>query len=900
MDQNLALLAFNRGLVSRLGLARADVKRIALSAEVMTNCAVRVLGSMMLRPGLGYTGATRNNLTSYDIPFVFAIGDTADLELTDLNLRVWINDALVTRPSVTSAVVNGTFPTNFANWNDNDEVGTTSVWISAGLVGFTGTGTNAAIRDQQVTVAGANIGVEHALRIVVPRGPITLRVGSALGGDQYISETSLGTGTHSLAFTPTGDFHIRFLSRLSRIVQLSECSVEAAGVMTVPTPWVEADLDIVRHDQSGDVVFCSADGYQQRRIERRAARSWSVVLYQPEDGPFRTENTGPITLTPSVLAGNGTLTASAAYFKSTNVGGLFSVTSTGQTVTKNMAALNDATASIRVTGVGTTRAFTINISNLTAIGAGRTVILQRSFDNSVWAAVSGKSWTLDTVESYNDALDNQEVYYRLLLSVLGGAGTTVSQLSIATGSITGVGRVTAYTSELVADMEVLTSFGGITASDTWAEGQWSGRRGWPSAGVFTEGRLWWGGHDKVNGSISDQFDGFDAEFEGDAGPISRSIGSGPVDVIQWMLALERLLVGAQGAEFCAKSSSLDEPLTPTNFNLKPSSRQGSASVQAVAVDANGIFVQRGGVRVFELAIDGQSGNYASTHLSAIVPEIGEPGIVRMAVQRQPDTRVHFVRSDGTAAMLVFDKVEQVICWCEIETDGDIEGVMVLPGDVGATEDKVYYYVKRTINGSTVRYREKWALESECQGGTLNKQADAFITGTNSPASTTISVPHLAGASVVVWYDGKCAIDSNDDPVVYTANGAGNVTIGEAATSWVCGLAYDAQWQSGKLLQLQAQRGTVLAQHRNIKTLGVIAASIHPKGLKYGPDFTNMQSMPEVEGGAVIDPNTVREAYDEQPFAFPGEWSTDSRLCLLMQAPLPCTLLAAVIDADLVE
>jgi len=49
-----------------------------------------------------------------------------------------------------------------------------------------------------------------------------------------------------------------------------------------------------------------------------------------------------------------------------------------------------------------------------------------------------------------------------------------------------------------------------------------------------------------------------------------------------------------------------------------------------------------------------------------------------------------------------------------------------PGRDRSTEDQVYYVVNRTINGATVRYLEKWAKETDCRGGTLNKQADAFI------------------------------------------------------------------------------------------------------------------------------------------------------------------------------
>ena len=909
--QNLAFLAFNRGLIDPRGLARADIKRVALSAETMTNWIPRVLGSMMLRPGLKYVGATRTNLAARFVPFIFSATDKALLEFTDSRLRVWINDVLITRPAVTTAVAGGTFPSAAslaANWTDNDQAGATSAWISAGLVGFTGTGTNAAIRDQVVTVAVADQNVEHALNIVIARGPLTLRVGSTVAGDEYITETELGTGQHSLAVTPTGDINIRFMSRYARIVHLQSCDVAAAGVMALQTPWAQADLGVIRYDQSADVVFIACDGYQQERIERRGARSWSSVRYLAPDGPFRVENTGPITMTPSVLTGNGTLTASATYFRSDLVGALFAVTSTGQTVTKSMVALNDATSSIKLTGVDAVRVFTITLTGLT--GTGNTVVLQRSFDNAAWVAVATKSWTANTSETFDDGLDNQIVYYRLLCTVYVG-GTTAATLQIATGSITGVGRVTAYTSGTVVSVEVLTDFGGTSATDTWAEGQWSSYRGYPSSVVFHEGRLWWAGRDKVNGSVSDAFDSFDLTIEGDAGPILRSIGAGPVDTINWLLALQRLVLGAQGAEFSCRSSSLDEPLTPTNFNIKPASTQGSAAVGGVKIDANGIYVQRGGTRVFELAISGETYDYASTNLSALVPAIGSPGIVRIAVQRQPDTRVHFVRSDGTVALLVFDRVENVICWLNITSPGAtglIEDVVVLPGDAGADEDQIYYVVKRTVNGTTVRHLEKFALESEAIGGTLNKQADSFITFTNpSPSAVVTGLTHLVGASVVVWADGKCLDDAAGDIATFTVSGAGEITVTDGgsaylATTGVVGLAYTSQWKSGKLVQLQAMLGTPLLQEKIIKGLGLIMQNVHPKGLKYGRTFAtaDLQNLPEIEMGTTVAQDTVRSTYDQPIFVFPGGWGTDERLCLQGAAPRPVTILAGICDTEMHE
>lgn len=892
--QNLAFLAFNRGLVSRLALARLDVKRLALSAETMVNWMCRVMGSMMLRPGLGYLGTTYQNAAAKYLPFVFSTSDTALVELTNLILRIWISDALVTRPSVATAVTDGTFVTNGstnAAWTDADEAGATSAWVSAGKVGFTGTGTAAAIRTQ--TVAVANIGVEHALRIVVERGPITLRVGSAASGDQYINETQLGTGTHSLAFTPGAAFYIQFISRLARIVYLNQCTVEAAGVLTLPTPWVATDLGKVRQDQSGDILFVAcATTYQQRKIERRATRSWSVVLYQPEDGPFRIQNTGVTTITPSVLTGNGTLTASLPLFRSTHVGALFQLISTGQTVTKVMAILNDVSSSIRVTGVGTDRTITAVIAGITA---GRVITLERSFDNATWVA-QGTTYAVDGATGGSDGLDNQIVYYRLKLTTVGAAGNTTVTLSIPTGSITGVARVTAFTSNILVDAEILVDMGATNATDDWAEGKWSGFRGWPSSVGIYEGRLWWAGKDAMIGSESDAFLDFDPNALGDAAPINRTIGSGPVDNINWILPLQRLLLGAEGSEFSCRSTSFDEPLTPSNFNIKAASTQGSAAVPAVRIDKRGVYVQRGGSRVFELAM-GQDYDYQSTDLTLLIPEIGQPKIVRMAVQRQPDTRIHCVRSDGIVVVAVLDRAENVLAWLKVASDGAgglIEDVVVLPSVEGDEEDQVYYVVKRTINGADVRYLEKWAFESECRGATACKLADAFVIFTG-PAYVVTGLAHLEGEEVVVWADGLDIGTNADDELIYTVTG-GQITLPQRYTTVAVGLPYTAQWKSAKL-GMTAPHGTSLTAQKLISELGVICADIHPKGLQYGPDFDTLRDMPMVEGGRVVDPDTVRVAYDEQMFTFPGKWSTDTRLCLQAKAPRPVTVLAAVIAAE---
>lgn len=868
-----ALLSFNRGILSRLGLARIDLNRTPLSAEVMTNWMPRVLGSMMLRPGWQYISDTRNDAAAKLFPFVFATDDTAQLEITADVLRIRIDDVLLTRAAVTAAVTNGSFTSNVTGWTDSDESGGTSDWLTGGYLSLLGNGTNAAIRDQQVTVNEAN--TEHALRIVIQRGPVILRVGSTSGGDEYIAETTLGTGTHSLAFTPTGNFHIRLMNRRAFTSLVDSVSVEASGTVELTVPYQAADLALVRMTQSGDVLYVACSGYQQRKIERRATRSWSVVLYEPETGPFRNVNTTPITITPSGLTGDVTLTASGALFKSTNVGSLYRIQSSGQTVTESINAENTFSDPIRVAGVEGQRAFGITIAGTFTAN----VTLQYSVaEPGSWVDVA--TYTTEQSISYNDDLDNQIIYYRIGVKAGGfTSGPVVVTLTYTSGSITGVARVTAYSSPTLLNAVVLTAFGAVTASSDWWESVWSARRGWPSAVALYEGRLWWFGADKSIGSISDAFEDFDDNFEGDAGPINRSIGEGPVDSICWALPMQRLMIGTQGAEFSARSSSFDEPLTPTNFNIKPASTQGSKLINAVRVDSLGIFVQRSGQKLYQMSYNLDQNDYRSEDLSIGVPDLNEEGIIHIAVQRQPDTRIHCVRADGTAAILIFDSGENVICWVEVETDGDIEDVCVMPG---TSEDAVYYVVSRTGG----RYIEKWALESECRGGALNKQADSFLLYSGASTATITGLDHLEDESVIVWGSGK-------DLGSYTVSG-GSITLSEAVTSCIVGLEYEARFKSAKQA-FGAAMGTPLNQRKRIDHLGLILADTHYQGLEFGPDFTTMDSMPLIERYEETAADAVWESYDEDMISFPGEWSTDSRLCLRATAPRPCTVLAATVS-----
>ncbi|HUT56427.1 MAG TPA: hypothetical protein VNA25_00975 [Phycisphaerae bacterium] len=906
-EANAEILAFNRGRVSPKALARTDIKRMAFSADTQTNLVPRVLGSMQFRPGMEYLFGTASNAVAEHIPFIYSTTDTALVEVTATGIRISVSDAIITRESVSTAITNGTFASDLTGWTDADEAGATSAW-SSGFLSLIGTLFDAAIRRQQVSVSGMDQNVEHGVTFTILRGLVSIKIGSTSGGSEYITEKTLRSGTYSFVFTPTGDFHIEIAGRTQYTSYVTSVAVDASGDFTLPVPWGATDLPNLRWSPSADVVFIACDGYQQRRLERfdTTSKSWGISLYESDDGPFRGLNSTTTTLTPSALVGSTTLTASRALFTAEMIGALFAINSIGQKVSASLTGADQFTddESMRIVGVGATRIFDVDI---TGTWAG-TITLQRSIDEAgSWVDVT--SWTANQDTTHDDGLDNSIAYYRIGFKT--GeytSGTAVVTLESSSGSKKGVVRVIGYSSPTSVSVDVLSNLGGLAASRDWQEGAWSTHRGFPSSVAFYEGRLWWAGRGRWWGSVSDAFDVFDEDTEGDSAPINRALGQGPIDLVHWLLPLQRLIAGTSGAEISARSTSFDEPLTPANFNLKDASTQGSHSVQALKIDSTGIFVQRGQTRIFELSFAPGSTalnfyDYSPTDLTDIFPEAGEPGIVAMAVQRQPDTRIHCVRSDGTVGMLIHEPINEVLCWIDIETDGLVEGVVVLPGTI---EDKVYYRVNRTINGGTVRYLEKWALESEAVGGNVNKMADAFATFTNSPAASSIpagTCSHLVAEEVVVWADGVCLNDANGDIATFTVAGDGSVAAlthngaSVDVTTGVVGLAYQGRFESVKLAYA-SQLGSALTQRKRLSHLGMLMQNVHAQGVKYGPDFTTMDDLPLIDDkGAAVDTDSVHSEYDKDMFEWPGGWGTDERMCLEMNAPRPATVLGVVMGID---
>ncbi len=928
-----ALVNFNRGVVSKKALARVDLERVQVSAEMQTNWMPDELGPMSIRPGTEYIGkAKTDNYEAIYIPFVFSNDDTAIIEFSnsssEANMRIRVADEHITRPVNTAVLSDEEFGNGTTDWLDDSDPGCTAQTYIYGPGSPTGLrlcGTrDAAARVYQVLTINEQ-DVLHGMTILVDKnyGSVVLFIGTALGLQDVLVKTELKPGAHSITFTPSSaTVHIHFERQGYGYAVMDRCAVDPL-VMDVPLARMRMlfnDVgapESIRFVQSGDIVFCTNIGQYDPEdpqfqfngtcydaiglidkiimfaIERRPNDSWSVVRYSPDNGPFGLINTSGVTVTPSSTDGDDVLlTASQSLFRIGHLNTLFRLESVGQVVTASLSGANQFTNAIRVTGVDTGRVFSRVISGTWA----GTITLQRSIGvEGNWEDVLTNVANVTT--TYDDTFDNSIIFYRVGFKAGNyTSGTADVSLSYATGSITGTCRIYDVSDDgLTASGMVIQPMGNTTASEAWYFSQWNYENGFPSAPEIFESRLWWCGNDKLWASVIDNFYNYDYQFEGDAGTIQRSIGYGPIERLRWMKAAQRIYMGGQTSEHVCKSSSLDEPVTPTVFSIKQASNAGSSNSDAVRIDGGIIFAQRGGRRLYELSLSDSGSESLNTDLTLFCPSILAGRVKNIAVVRAPNTRAHCILQDGTVAVLVYNRLEEVRAWVPLVLNERLQAISAfsLPSD--DEEDALYYQVKVNDPGASDHgeyHLLKVARDDECIGGAVNKLGDSFVYSSTPIASvaTTVATHFPEGTTVSVWADGV----AYDDREVGVGGAVTLTGLTFPATDIVIGLPYEASYKSVKLAYGAFANGTALTQKKRVTGMACILLNTHKDGVRYGPDFDHLDALPleDFKAPDGVRPEVYAE-FDEEIFEFNGEWDTDSRICIWGRTPKPATVVAVI-------
>jgi hypothetical protein len=235
---------------------------------------------------------------------------------------------------------------------------------------------------------------------------------------------------------------------------------------------------------------------------------------------------------------------------------------------------------------------------------------------------------------------------------------------------------------------------------------------YPATGTYYQQRLSMAGSnsepDKVYSSRTGFFKNFtiSSPIQDDDAVTFRLSGK-KVQQIRHLLEVGRMIALSAAGEWVVVGDG-DGVLRPTAINAKQVGHSGASTVPPIVNGNTIIYVQDMSEIVRDLRIDPETGAIlGGSDLTLTAPHLfDDRAIERMDFVRVPDPVTWFVRNDGKLIGLTYVPELDVRAWHRHDTDGSFEDVCVVPEF--QTDDAMYVIVKRTINGSTVRYIERFA------------------------------------------------------------------------------------------------------------------------------------------------------------------------------------------------
>jgi hypothetical protein len=334
-------------------------------------------------------------------------------------------------------------------------------------------------------------------------------------------------------------------------------------------------------------------------------------------------------------------------------------------------------------------------------------------------------------------------------------------------TVYGWARITAITSSTIAVADVKKDFEATPdAKTTFSIGAWSGSTGYPQVASFFEQRLYVGATtvqpQTLWGSQTADFenntpDNFSGTLEDDDA-LNFTLSADDVNAIRWLSAGgDTMIIGTDGGQWIP--SSIGAVITPTDITIRRQTTKGSTNVQPVRIDSTVLFIQKGLRKLRELVFSFDINSYVAPDLTRTSHHITTTGIVEIDYAEEPDSVLWAVRNDGQITSLTYRREEGVLGWSRHILGGSFDGgpaivesVVTIPGDDGAGQvqdstkrNEVWLIVKRTINGSTVRYVE--FFERDYEDG--DAQEDAYYVDSCITLDSPVTITDATRADPVV-------------------------------------------------------------------------------------------------------------------------------------------------------
>lgn len=673
--------SFTGGEISPSLYARVDLARYATSLKMCRNFFVRPTGGVSNRPGLQFVYALNADSLATLIPFVFSTTQSYMLVFQENTIKVVTDGAYVQTTS--PATITNITRTHSLHDSYNVTTSAPHGFTSGNAVEISGVVSTFPVSPNgtwdDINVTGANT----------------------------FSFVYFSDHTHTGAYSSGGT---------------------ATSAVELATPYQSEDLANLRFTQSADVLTIASQLFTPYEFVRTGATSFTFgPITDFTGGPFLDDNVTATTMTSSAATGSVTITASTAVFTADHIGALVRLT------VEDLSGLLPWEPNKLVSTSGVDPDGTIRRSN------GKVYIAS---GNAV-APASG-TYTGTIAPSHDEGIEADGD-----LGLLNGAANTRAGIYWDyLHSLFGIAEITAIGGGgTTATATVLDYMPVVSPATTlnWALGAWSEDQGYPALVTYYQDRLVFA---NSPGQPQTQWASKSGDYHNfgrssplvDADSIKQTLNARQINAIVEMLPMDQLISLTSSSSWA--SPKRGETWTPTTIGFDPQSFDGAKFLRGILTGESALFVQDGGTKVRDLAFKTENDKFRGDELTILARHLfdNEHTIVDLDYAKEPHGILWIVRSDGVLIGLTYLREQEVIGWHRHDTDGFFERVCVIPEN---GVDTPYFVIRRTINGSTVRYLERMAVRDH------DDVLDSFFVDSGlsyDGRNTTATTMTISGAS----------------------------------------------------------------------------------------------------------------------------------------------------------
>lgn len=257
---------------------------------------------------------------------------------------------------------------------------------------------------------------------------------------------------------------------------------------------------------------------------------------------------------------------------------------------------------------------------------------------------------------------------------------------------------------------------------------------------------------------------------------------GAISSITFMQSLGfQLVVGTPSGLHTIQSTSFGEGLEPGTVTRRPQDSRGAALAEPIVIGDSVIYIHSSGRKLMGTYYKGSYDKIGAQDLTLPSDHIVKTGLRGVTWQEEPHGIAWCHLNDGTIAALTIQPEEKVQAWQSHTIGGHyIEGGATYPAqvesmatipDADGGDDRTHLVVKRTIDGSTVRFieaftpfwqigtdpRDSWFLDAALKyEGNADAAKSITFTGTGTDARaavTNFASPGMVDGDTLCFHDG---------------------------------------------------------------------------------------------------------------------------------------------------